>query len=184
MQVTAMRKIGDKFFRLNFGPLLAASAVVLVASAAFADVQAPNGSQAAQVLAQRIAADEVRLAQFQQKMTTAEKSAGAIQVADLFGESDEEKAARLAAQQHEQAQDASIATLNQRVSDIESTLQRLTGQMEELDHRVSELNSKIDRMQKDFDYKLCTVVGQQMGASAAPGDQNALPCPGSQESMA
>src|ERR1700743_1542220 len=45
---------------------------------------------------------------------------GTYEVADLFGESDEEKAARLAAQQHEQAQDSSINYLRQRNEDLEN----------------------------------------------------------------
>jgi len=96
-------------------------------------------------------------------------------VAQLFGESDEEKAARL---QHEQAQDSSIATLNQRVGDVEDSLRRLTGQVEQLDHRLSELGERMTRMQKEFDYKLCALAAQQLGASAEAGDDAALPCGG------
>src|ERR1041385_1316984 len=79
---------------------------------------------------------------------------GSYQIAALFGESDEERAARLAAEQHEQAQDASIRYLRQRNDDLESTVRRLTGELEQQDHRITELNNRIDRMQKDFDYKL------------------------------
>jgi tol-pal system protein YbgF len=96
-----------------------------------------------------------------------------IQLAQLFGESDEEKAQR---EQREQAQDAAIAELRQRVSDLEETLRRQTGANEELSHHVQELSQRIDRMQKDFDYKLCTMAGQQLGASTQPGDPSALPC--------
>ncbi len=98
----------------------------------------------------------------------------------MFGESDEEKAARL---QHEQAQDSSIASLNQRVSDLEDSLRRLTGQVEELDHHLSEFDQRITRMQKDFDYKLCALAAQQLGASTDAGDQNALPCNSSSPQM-
>ena len=98
-------------------------------------------------------------------------------MADIFGESDEEKAARLAAQQHEQAQDSSISYLRQRNDDLENTVRRLTGQLEQLDHRVTELNGRIERMQKDFDYRLCTMAAQQLGASdSAPAAGSALPC--------
>ncbi len=108
--------------------------------------------------------------------------AGGTQVAQLFGESDEEKAARL---QHEQAQDSSIATLNQRANAIDDTLRRLTGQIEELDHRISEQNERIARMKKDFDYKICSMVSQQLGATTEPGEENSLPCSGqSQQSSA
>lgn len=98
---------------------------------------------------------------------------GYIQVAQLFGESDEEKAARI---QHEQNQDAGIAQLNNRVGDLESTVTRLTGQIEQLSHRLEEANARAERMQKDYDYKLCTMAQQQLGASGNPNDPNALSC--------
>jgi len=94
---------------------------------------------------------------------------GIVHLADLFGESDDEKAAR---QQHEQSQDAAIAQLTQRVNDLEDSLRRLTGQNELQDHKIADLNAKIDRMQRDFDYKLCTLAAQQLGASGNDG----LPC--------
>ena len=94
-------------------------------------------------------------------------------VAALFGESDEERAARL---QREQAQDSSILMLRQRVGDLEETLRRLTGQVEELDHRVSEFTDKLNRARKEFDYKICALSAQQLGAGAAQGEENALPC--------
>jgi hypothetical protein len=79
----------------------------------------------------------------------------------------------------EQAQNASIATLNQRLGDLEETLRRLTGQVEELDHRVGEFNEKLSRVRKEFDYKICALAAQQLGAGTAPGDETALPCSGS-----
>lgn len=94
-----------------------------------------------------------------------------VQVAGLFGDSDEEIAAR----QREQAQDASLANLTQRVSDLEHSLRLVTGQLEEANHRATVLQQRIDRMQKDFDYKLCTLSAQQLGASA-DGNQTGLPC--------
>jgi tol-pal system protein YbgF len=65
------------------------------------------------------------------------------------------------------------------MGDVEDTLRRLTGQVEQLDHRVSELGERMARMQKDFDYKLCALAAQQLGAPADSGDQNGLPCNGS-----
>ncbi len=104
----------------------------------------------------------------------AQARARSVQVAGLFGESDEEKAAR---EQHEQNQDQNIATQTQRISDLEETLRRLTGEIEQLDHRVTELGERMTRMQKDFDYKLCSLAAQQLGAQTEPGDQQAaLPC--------
>jgi tol-pal system protein YbgF len=98
-----------------------------------------------------------------------------IRVAGLFGESDEEKAARL---QREQNQDDAINRLNDKIRDLEATIRTLTGQNEELAHRVDQLNNKIDRQQKDFEYRLCAMAAQQLGASTAAGDPNAVPCPG------
>jgi tol-pal system protein YbgF len=98
-----------------------------------------------------------------------------VRVAGLFGESDEEKAARL---QHEADQDGQIATLNNKLRDLEDTVRNLTGQNEELSHRLSELNAKIDKQQKDFEYRLCAMAAQQLGASTGEGDANAVPCPG------
>jgi tol-pal system protein YbgF len=94
--------------------------------------------------------------------------------AGLFGESDEEKAARIA----EQNQEAAIADLKQRVHDLEESLTQATGQNEALTHRVQELDAKIERQRKDFEYRLCAISAQQLGAGQAQGDENAVPCPG------
>jgi len=94
-----------------------------------------------------------------------------VQLAGLFGESDEEKAARL----HEGDQDAEIADLKRRVEALEQSLQQATGQNEELSHRLQELSGRIDQQKKDFDYKLCALAAQQLGANS---DQTngGLPC--------
>lgn len=100
-----------------------------------------------------------------------------IEVRGLFGESDDEKAARLKAEQRENDQDAGIAELRQRLSDLENALRQSTGQNEMLAHQIQELSQRIDRQQKDFDYKLCTLAAQQLGAStSADGSGNSLPC--------
>jgi tol-pal system protein YbgF len=97
-----------------------------------------------------------------------------VQIASLFGESDEEKAAR---QQHESDQDSQISDLTQRLHDLERALQQSTGQNEQLTHRIQELSQRIDQQQKDFDYKLCTLAAQQLGAGTAPNEAgSALPC--------
>jgi TolA-binding protein len=95
--------------------------------------------------------------------------------AGLFGESDEEIAARA----HEQNQDAAIADLKQRVHDLEESLAQSTGQNEALSHRLQELDAKIERQKKDFEYRLCALSAQQLGAGQAQGDEGAIPCPGS-----
>jgi tol-pal system protein YbgF len=98
-----------------------------------------------------------------------------VRVAGLFGESDEEKAAR----QREQAQDASIASLTQRVSDLEHSLRDLTGQLEQANHRADVLQQRLERMRKDFEYRLCMLSADKLGASG--DDQNGLNCtPGGQ----
>ncbi len=161
-------------------PLLVASLGFLLGTAAFADAppareaQSAAAAQTVRALQTRLAADEAQAAQLESKISEAKDRTGDVRVADLFGESDKDKQARL---QHEQAQDSSIATLNERVNDLENTLRQLTGQMEQLDHRVSEFDAKIARMQKDFDYKLCTLSAQQLSAGGTE-DQNALPCNG------
>ena len=95
-----------------------------------------------------------------------------IQVAAIFGESDEEKAAR---QQHEDNQDLATQALSQRVHDLEETLRQVTGQNESLAHQVQELTQKLDRQQKDFEYRLCALSAQQLGATGQ-GGQPGLPC--------
>jgi tol-pal system protein YbgF len=95
--------------------------------------------------------------------------------AGIFGESDEEKAARVA----EQNQEAAIADLKQRVHDLEQSLEQATGQNEALTHRVQELDAKIERQRKDFEYRLCAISAQQLGAAQAQGDESSVPCPGS-----
>lgn len=91
--------------------------------------------------------------------------------AQLFGESDEEKAAR---QAQEDAQDAKITQLGNRVQELEDkvrnlteTLAAATGNNEQLSHQIQELQQKIDAQQKDFAYRLCMMSAQQLGA----GDQ-------------
>jgi tol-pal system protein YbgF len=99
-----------------------------------------------------------------------------VQFAALFGESDEEKDAR---QRHEDDQDLAVQALTQRVHDLEASLRQVTGQNEMLAHRVQELSDKLDREQKDFEYRLCAMAAQQLGATPGQGGQpaeNGLPC--------
>ena len=98
---------------------------------------------------------------------------GYVQVADLFGPSDEEKAA---AAQREATQDATIANLTQRVGDLEESLRQLTGQLEDANHRADLLRQRMERMQKDFDYRICVLSAQKLAATTDSGDQSALPC--------
>ena len=104
-----------------------------------------------------------------QAQSNSARSGANVQVAGLFGDDEQ-------AQQREQAQDAAIAQLNQQVNDLQDSVRHLTGQNEQLQHRIDEMNQRVQRMQKDFEYRLCTVAGQQLGASGEGG----LPCGGQQ----
>jgi tol-pal system protein YbgF len=91
--------------------------------------------------------------------------------AQLFGPSDEEKA-REAAQDSgiqelqgaAQQQSARIRDLEDRVRGLTESLSRATGANEELSHQIQQQNDKIDRMEKDFAYRLCTLSAQQLNA--------------------
>jgi tol-pal system protein YbgF len=112
--------------------------------------------------------------------------------AQLFGPSDEEKAAEAAQDQGikdlqntTQQQDARIKTLEDKVQALTDSLSQLTGTNEELNHQIQLQNDKLDRMQKDFAYRLCQLSAQQLGAGdsmncAASGtpSANAGPVPG------
>jgi tol-pal system protein YbgF len=91
--------------------------------------------------------------------------------AQLFGPSEEERATVRA---HEDGQDAAIEQASQRIRDLEdrvrgltSSLSRATGANEEMSHQIQQQNQKIDAMQKDFAYRLCTLSAQQLGAGDA-----------------
>lgn len=155
--------------------MLAAAGVALF-GASFSSAATAQTTPTSTSLEIRIAGDRAKADQLSRRLADMSGEAGETKVAQLFGESDEEKAARL---QREQAQDSSLATLNQRVTDLDDTLRRLTGQVEELDHRLSEQNERMSRMRKEFDYKICSLVAQQLGASAETGSDTALPCGGS-----
>jgi len=107
--------------------------------------------------------------------------------AQLFGPSDEEKA-REAAQDSgieelkgaNQQQDARVRELEDRVRGLTEALSRATGANEELAHQIQLQNDKVDKMQKDFAYRLCTLSAQQVGAGdsmncAAAGTASAVP---------
>jgi len=160
---------------IEFRPVISAGALAAVCLLCGPAAGESPGSD----LAVRLSADEAQAWYLSQHVETLANETGETRVAQLFGESDAEKAARLAAEQREQAQNSSIATLDQRVGDLEETLRRLTGQMEELDHRVGEFNDKLNRARKDFDYKICALSAQQLGAGTAAGEDNGLACGGS-----
>lgn len=94
--------------------------------------------------------------------------------AQLFGPSDEEKA-REAAQDggirnlldQTQQQDTRLRALEDKVRTLTESLTRATGANEELHHQIQMQTDKIDAMQKDFAYRLCTLSAQQLGATDA-----------------
>ncbi len=98
-----------------------------------------------------------------------------IAQAQIFGESDEVKAAR---QAHEDAQDAQIAQAQARLQQMEDKLRgltdsltRATGANEELMHQIELLNGKIESQNRDFTYRVCMLSAQQLGA-----DPNTFNC--------
>ncbi|HEX2761059.1 MAG TPA: tol-pal system protein YbgF [Rhizomicrobium sp.] len=91
--------------------------------------------------------------------------------AQLFGPSDEEKARESAQdegiqtlQGATQQQDGRIRELEDRVRGLTEALSRATGANEELSHQIQQQNDKLDKMEKDFAYRLCTLSAQQLGA--------------------
>jgi tol-pal system protein YbgF len=94
--------------------------------------------------------------------------------AQLFGPSDEEKAQEAAQDSgiHDlqgvtQQQDARIRDLEDKVRGLTQSLSQATGANEELGHQLQLQNEKVDRMEKDFAYRLCTLSAQQLGANDA-----------------
>jgi tol-pal system protein YbgF len=94
--------------------------------------------------------------------------------AQLFGPSDEEKAQEAAQdkgiqdlQGVTQQQDARIRELEDKVRGLTQSLSQATGANEELSHQLQLQNDKINRMEKDFAYRLCTLSAQQLGANDA-----------------
>ena len=94
--------------------------------------------------------------------------------AQLFGPSDEETARENAQdsgikdlQSATQQQDVRIKALEDKVRGLTDSLAQATGTNEELSHQIQLQNEKIDRMQKDFAYRLCSLSAQQLGAGDA-----------------
>ena len=107
--------------------------------------------------------------------------------AQLFGPNEEQRAHeaqqdRILDDLSNRAQQAGdrIQQLEDRVRSLTSSLSQTTGTNEELAHQIRQQNQKIDEMQKDFAYRLCTLSAQQLGAGdsmncAAAGTASAVP---------
>jgi tol-pal system protein YbgF len=99
--------------------------------------------------------------------------AGAPAHAQLFGPSDEEKAREASQDQgitdltrRADQMDARIQALENKVQSLTASLANTTGANEQLSHQIQLQNQKIDQMQKDFAYRICTLSAQQLGADA------------------
>ena len=92
--------------------------------------------------------------------------------AQLFGPSDEEIEAERVREENQNDrisdQGARINELNTRVRDMEMSLREATGRNEVLDNRINQLTQQLERQQRDFDYKLCTITARQLGAGTDP----------------
>ena len=100
-------------------------------------------------------------------MALAPMSAGA----QIFGPSDEEKAREAGQDQGikdlqntSQQEDGRIKSLEDKVQALTESLSQLTGTNEVLSHQIQVQSDKIDRMQRDFAYRLCQLSAQQLGA--------------------
>jgi len=156
----------DRVKSLSFAASLALGAAIWVAPTLVAHEQAAAGVFDKD---EDINADARRLGK---DLSDSGRPAKPTRFAGIFGQSDEERAAAEADRQHEIAQDANIQSLMQRVQDLENTVRRLTGQNETLGYKVEELRTALDRAKRDFDYRLCTVSAQQLGASDQEGGLN------------
>ncbi len=116
--------------------------------------------------------------------------------AQLFGPSDEEKAHEASQDQHladldseSRQQSDRVRLLEDKVRGLTSSLSQATGNNEELQHQIQVQNDKVDRMQKDFAYRLCQLSAQQLGAgdslncAAASSGTSMAPQPYSQSGM-
>jgi tol-pal system protein YbgF len=91
--------------------------------------------------------------------------------AQIFGPSDEEKAQEAGQDQGikdlqntTQQEDGRIKSLEDKVQALTESLSQLTGTNEVLSHQIQVQSDKIDRMQRDFAYRLCQLSAQQLGA--------------------
>ena len=62
---------------------------------------------------------------------------------------------------------AASRSLEDKVQQLTESLSQRHRPMKSCSHQIEQLNDKIDRMQKDFAYRLCTLSAQQLGAGDA-----------------
>jgi len=73
-----------------------------------------------------------------------------------------------------------LGPMMRRLDEIESSVTRLTGQMEEIGHRIDQLATQAERMQKQMEFDATQRANAQLAAPAPAGDQlaSAAPPPG------
>jgi tol-pal system protein YbgF len=70
-----------------------------------------------------------------------------------------------------------LGPMMRRVDEIEASVTRLTGQMEELGHRIDQLATQTERMQKQMEFDATQRANAQISAAPPPGDQIASAAP-------
>ena len=68
--------------------------------------------------------------------------------------------------------------LDDRISKLEEQLQQTTGDLEKYQYDLTQLKTKLDRLQQDDDFRFKQIEDKQSGAAAAPAPAAAPPAPG------
>jgi tol-pal system protein YbgF len=71
-----------------------------------------------------------------------------------------------------------LGPMMRRVDELEASVTRLTGQMEELDHKIDQLAQQAERMQKQMEFDATQRANAQVAAAPPAGDQLASVAPG------
>jgi tol-pal system protein YbgF len=73
-----------------------------------------------------------------------------------------------------------LGPMMRRLDEVEASVTRLTGQMEELGHKIDQLATQAERMQKQMEFDATQRANAQLAAPAPTGDQlaSAAPPPG------
>jgi tol-pal system protein YbgF len=70
-----------------------------------------------------------------------------------------------------------LGPMMRRVDELETSVTRLTGQMEELGHRIEQLVTQTERMQKQMEFDATQRANAQLSAAPPPSDQLASAAP-------
>jgi tol-pal system protein YbgF len=70
-----------------------------------------------------------------------------------------------------------LGPMMRRVDELEASVTRLTGQMEELGHRIDQLVTQTERMQKQMEFDAAQRANAQIAAAPPPADQLASVAP-------